>query len=74
MLMTEKTAHGGKRTNAGRLPLPPEKRMVAKPIDLPQSMWNNLASIAERYGKPRNAYIRSVLQHAIDLDLQAAPE
>ena len=66
--------HGGRRANAGRHSLAPEQKMVARPVDLPQTMWDDLARVAEKHGKKRNAYIRSVLQHAIDLDLQAAPE
>lgn len=69
-----KSTHGGAGRGQGRHVLPAEEKMIARPIDLPQSMWDDLARIAEKYGRKRNTYIRSVLQHAIDLDLHADPE
>ena len=69
----EKNTHGGAGRGQGRHVLPPEQKMVARLIDLPQSTWDDLAVIAKKHGKARNAYIRQILQHAIDLDLSTSP-
>lgn len=70
----DKSTRGGAGRGQGRHALPSDEKMVARPIDLPQSMWDDLAHIALKHDKKRNAYIRSVLQRAIDLDLHADSE
>lgn len=70
----KKSTHGGAGRGQGRHTTPDEQKMIARLVDLPPAMWDALAEIANKHGKKRNAYIRSVLQHAIDLDLQSAPE
>lgn len=60
---------GGKRPNqTGRPPLPEEEKMVARLIDLPPAMWDELEQLASKHQQKRNAYIRNILQGAIDAD------
>jgi metal-responsive CopG/Arc/MetJ family transcriptional regulator len=48
--------------------------MIARLVDLPQTMWDDLARIADAQGKKRNAYMRQILQQAIERDLPAVSE
>lgn len=66
----EKSTHGGAGRGQGRHPLPEDKKMVSRLIDLPSSMWDDLDRAAGSQSKNRNAYIRDVLQTSLNVDLQ----
>jgi hypothetical protein len=76
--MPEKSTHGGKRDGAGRHPSPPEQlltpKLVRVPFDVLPSMRDDIDKAAEKHRKTRNAYLRDVVQQALDLDLRADPE
>jgi hypothetical protein len=58
-----KDKRGGQRDGAGRKPLPPDARMVAKGISLRLDQWEHV----ERSSRYRSRY----LQELVDRDMKA---